>query len=108
MPRREELRLARAKAMAWADLTPQQRAPIVNADGLWESIVDESQQGYLDMARAIERADAALDVVSVPMVATLDMIDAGWEQVVGAPPDQTEAIWSAMLAASPLAPEEPE
>ena len=103
MPTLESLRLARAKAIN--DL----------ADDFGFAFTKEEAG---DVVRAIEAADAALGVVSVPREATLEMLQDGHYaaraiRATGISGMTTEAqtrnetareqaAWSAMLAASPL------
>lgn len=100
MPSREELRLARAKAIAWSDKHLQSQA--TDPDDLWRRLSIKQRTAYVTHARAIEPADAALGVVSVPVKMTDAMKRAGFADA-----DFAQELFAAMLAASPLAPEEP-
>ena len=108
MPSRDELRLARAKALLEGDD--------------WDKTCPSLQARCLRLADLIESSDAALGVVSVPVGATKEMILAGEDaysnfedssQDTDGPycfvhPGHEKAVYGAMLAASPLAKENPD
>lgn len=55
--------------------------------------------------RALIADDLAHGVVAVPVEATLEMLNTGWEKMFGETAGPTSEVWAAMLAASPFIPE---
>jgi len=103
----EALRLARAKAL----FARMESLEPYDADWRWNSLSTKDQTPYIDLARIIGPADAALGVVSVPVEVTkhLDMLEAGMDAIaVKFGYDATHCaelaliVFKAMLAASPL------
>ena len=112
MPTLESLRLARAKAICGFIHKECAQGRVDRKQ------CDQHNCRAVNAARAIEAADAALGVVSVPRAATLEMLQDGHYaaraiRATGISGMTTEAqtrnetareqaAWSAMLAASPL------
>lgn len=88
----ESLRRARAKALAAYENSWDKH----QIEEGWASLLEVDRIVLLGFASAIESADAALGVESVPVVLTEDMA-AAIELACG-----TEQLWSDVLAASPL------
>jgi len=70
---------------------------------LWDEMTDSDKQVCISIARAVRLGDEERGLRVVPVEATEEMQVAGWIDKEDVSPAE---IWTAMLAASPFAPEE--
>ena len=109
MPTIDELRLARAKALAWSDM--KDAVIYASAEELWLALLPDDRDDYRRHACAIEASDAAMGVVSVPIKLTPEMrggsMRGGYYSNLPHPEQaqmagEADDFWEDMLAANPL------